>query len=354
MSAVFVIAGSVIGAGLATGKEIYVFFYGGNPAVVAVLCFLLFSGAFVLVTVAAKKFGLTSSDGMFGLLYGKAKFAADFLLNLCYFLVLSTMIATANLCLSELAGMDEKIGVFAVLTAVVTGAALSKGMKGVKIINAVAVPLVVAFIAAMCIGGEGVVAGEAKIFSAGGYACFNTVMMIGILLSLAKNMSVKENVAASLISALMFGALIWLILSRLNHPVYQYIPMPLISLAKSVGKWLYVAGSLVLYLSILTTALSVGFPLINRLEGFFKSKTACIVGVVGAAAVFSFAGFDAIIAWSYPFISLLGAAILLSLAARLLFEGKGKGLLRVLRKRSGEGAPVKGRGMQSLEKKLHG
>ena len=317
MSAVFVMVGSVIGAGFASGKEIYIFFYGGNSFVSALLFFVLFFAAFFLISVFAVRFGIYSSEKLFGRLYGRGRFAAELALNFCYFLVLSTMIAAANLCLSDLAGVDEKTGIFAILTATLAGAALSAGIKGVKIINAVAVPLIAVFMAAMCLGGQGA-GGETKILSAAAYVCFNTVMMTGILVNIAKNLTLKENAAASLASALILAALIWLVLARLNEPIYEYSPMPLISLAKSRGHWLYVAGTLVLYLSILTTVLSVAYPLVQSLTPFFKNEKLCVWGVTALAAVFSFAGFDAIIGWSYPVISALGAVLLLSVGLKLL------------------------------------
>ncbi|MDD4832995.1 MAG: hypothetical protein PHI78_04900 [Clostridia bacterium] len=317
LSAVFVMTGSVIGAGFATGREIFVFFYGGNSIVVGVLCFFLFFTAFTVVSLFANRFQISATDEMFKRLYGKVSLVAETSLSLCLFFVLSTMLAAANLCLSDLTGIDEKFGVFAVVTAVLSALILKKGIKGVKALNALAVPLIIFFVAAVCAGGGGA-QGNAKFFPSLGYVCFNVVMMSGILTNLAKSMTKKENIIASFISALLLGTLITLELLRLNDPVYSFVPMPLISLAKNYGYWFYLVATAVLYLSILTTILSTGFPLVVRMEKIFNDKKSDVWVLMFLATVFSFAGFDAIIAYAYPIMSVLGAVNLIFIVGYLI------------------------------------
>jgi len=305
LSAVFVMTGSVIGAGFATGREIFVFFYGGNSYAVGFLCFCLFFAGFMVVSVFANRFRVSETQELFKRLYGKASAAAEISLSLCLFFVLSTMLSAANLCLSDITGIDEKFGIYAAVTAVLSALILQKGMKGVKIMNAIAVPLIIIFVVTVCAGGEGS-SGNVKFFSSVGYVCFNIVMMSGILVNLAKNMTIKENFFASLISSILLGMLVCFELMRLNDPVYSFVPMPLISLAKSCGYWFYIAACVILYLSIFTTILSTGFPLVIRLEKIFVGKKRCVWILMCAATVFSYIGFDAIIAYAYPIMAVFG------------------------------------------------
>lgn len=320
-SAVCVILGSIIGAGFATGKELFIFFYPSSPAIVALVCGVFFWLSLLLLCFYIRFCSSVSIGGLFKKLFGKLSVVPEYLVLICYFLVLATMVSASNLCLSDLFGTNEKIPIFSTLTAVLCGYALMKDFTGVKIINAVAVPLILVFILVTCCDKGNVYSGEnvdvGKTFA---YVCFNVTMMIGVLINVTRQLGAKQTIIATAISALLIALLVMLVTSRINDQIFSYVPMPLISIAKQKGKLFYYFASLTLYLSIVTTLISNAFPLIEKVKNFTKDRFFAVTGVMFGATLFSLIGFDKIVALVYPIISILGVILFVFIAFSYLSQ----------------------------------
>ncbi len=312
---VCVLLGSFVGAGFATGKEVFLFFHGGNVYYIAAVCFICFSLCFYLIFYVGKKFNADSIDGLFSSLFGKYEKIPRFSLLFCYFLLLSTMLAGANMCLAPLINLDARIPLFSAVTAALCGLALMYNLKGLKIINALFVPVMMFFIIFICCKGipDAALGEESAISPSLSYVSFNSLLLCGVMLPLGRELTKKEMLICSLCSAGLIVLLLVLIILRLNDGVFAYIPMPLIYLAKERGKPLFYIATAVLYLSVVTSVISNALPLINSVNIKIKNKFLSVTAVMFAATLFSLLGFSSIIDASYPLIALFGIIFIASL-----------------------------------------
>lgn len=310
LSAVCVILGSIIGAGFVTGKEIFNFFYGVNPLIAGICSFVLFSLVFSFVFVISSSQRAHSINQLLKKVYGRLSLPIEYFIVLCYFLVLSTMLSGANLCLSQVIGINERLPLFSALTAVVAGCALFHGIKGIKLVNAVCVPIILLFTVIACTGNHPESSlSVSPVSPCIAYACFNCLMSLGIVISLSRDLTVKQGILTALISSAVIAFLILIIASKLNDEVYALTPMPLLAIAKGYGNAVYVLASLILYVSVLTSIVSGAYPVINAVLPLVKSKQTATVSVMFFAVLFSMMGFEFIVDRLYPVMAVFGVAL---------------------------------------------
>ncbi|MEG1527607.1 MAG: hypothetical protein RR248_02675 [Clostridia bacterium] len=322
LTAVCVIVGCVIGAGFASGKEVLIFFYQGNPLLVFISCFILFFVGTVLFLIASNRYKIYDTHILFYKIFGRLNIIFELLINLAYFIVLATMLAGSNLCLSKIFNTSSIFPFFSLATAILCGYALNHDISGLKFVNVLAVPLIIVFIIYICLqrGDASVVCEGQRLSSSLSYSAFNCIMMCGVLLPLGKGLNKKECVITSLISSLFLSALVALILQRINQGVFLDTPMPLISLAKERGIIPFYLASGALYLSIVTTLVSNAFPLVRSLGNVVKDKTVSTAIVMFCALIFSLVGFDNIIEKAYPAIAIFGLIVIIFLLVGLIFD----------------------------------
>jgi Uncharacterized membrane protein len=135
-AAVFV--GTVIGAGFATGREIALYFKGANAqtAAAAGIMLGLLCGFFML---AGERIG---DGGFTAYLFGQRKRIFDIAVFVCAFITFAAMCAGAESIFRKIYG----IGWLGLVTALISTLAAILGIKQIKSLNLVLVPIILAFV----------------------------------------------------------------------------------------------------------------------------------------------------------------------------------------------------------------
>jgi len=143
----FTYAGTVVGAGFASGQEILQFFtkYGKFAAAAILVASVLFVWLGTKSMLLARRISAVSyadlNAHLFGEAWGRRISGSMFVFLMA---VSSVMLAGAGSVLEQYAGLAYETGLL--LTAALVYAVLLRGLSGVKSVNAVVVPLMLAFL----------------------------------------------------------------------------------------------------------------------------------------------------------------------------------------------------------------
>ncbi len=319
--------GAIIGAGFASGQEIMSFFVNYGKAGVAgvVLSGVLF---FAYVYIALKKiclYNITTFSGYFKDVAGRL--TADLIQAVAYafmFASFAVMVSGSGAVAEQLFGANT-LGI--VFMAVLCFAVFLKGVDGMVAVNAFMTPLITVGI--IVVGIFALVFDCADVFSVTAilkpvtdnffasavlYVSYNTVTLIGILLPL-KDRITSGRVAffSAFLSGgvlafmgLMLWAAMWIFKAELVN-----VDVPMLFIADKAGavmRWGYAA---VLYMAMITTAVSSGFALLSFLKKHIRINNAVLSAILCIAAVpLAYVGFSDLVNKLYRFFGFLGAFVL--------------------------------------------
>ena len=327
--AIFTIIGSIIGAGFASGQEIFLFFYkyGLNGIYGLIVCSLLMFYIIykVLKIVYEKNINTYREflDFIFNKRYSKRKY-----LNISYInenivniFLLGTffiMIAGFGAFFSQEFGINKIIG--SCMIALFSYFVFLTNIKGLTKVNSMIVPILI--ICIVLIGTKSihntnifrVISNKSTndflwIINAIVYTSYNIILLIPILVNLREYIRNKKNIFfISAISSMVFFMLaisIFSILSNLESS-FEGIEMPTIYVVKNKFSNFGALYGLIILISIFTTATSVGISFLgnicNKKENYINiAKIMCI-----SSLVFSKMGFSNLVKILFPAFGLLG------------------------------------------------
>ncbi len=319
--------GAIIGAGFATGQEIMSFFVNYGKAGVAgvVLSGVLF---FAFVYVTLKKicmYNITSLDGYFADIAGRG--TALFIQAVSYgfmFASFAVMVSGSGAVAEQLFGMNT-LGI--IFMAVLCFVVFLNGVDGMVAVNAIMTPLIT--IGIIIVGIFAIVFESTDVFSAYGilkpitdnffvsavvYVSYNTVTLIGILLPLKDRItSGKVVFFSALLSGgvlalmgLMLWAAMWIFRTELVS-----IDVPMLFIADKAGPVMRYGYAAVLYMAMITTAVSSGFAFLSFLKKHIRISNAVLSAVMCVVAVpLAYVGFSDLVDKLYRFFGFLGAFVL--------------------------------------------
>jgi uncharacterized membrane protein YkvI len=292
--------GAVVGAGFASGQEIYQFFsrhgtWGGLGLVTAGAAF------FVLGALALEAGRRGAGDFRRFLASAYPPLLADLLdIVVTAFLALGlvVVVAAGGQDLSDLAGAPVAIGSLATLLAVM--AVSAHGADSVLKANALLVPFLtaVAILVALLSPGRATASGAPGWWlSAGLYVSYNLFTGLMVLLGLGRGLkSRRDSVAAAGLAAVLLTVL-GLVIHRSLLGLSAVAALPLMQSARGLGDaWAFVYG-LALYAALFTTGVAEAFALFQRFGG-----RAWWAAMLWPASLF---GFQALVSSLYP---VMGAA----------------------------------------------
>lgn len=333
-----VFVGTVIGAGFASGAEIYTYFtrYGRLGFVgmgLAAGIFVLAAWGFLRMTWER---GLTNFAQAAQLLMGeKAGTALDTVVTAFMFIGLGVMLAGTGAVFEQQWGIDPRVG--AGLMAVLCFASLCGGGRGVVAVNAVLGPvliggmLLLAFTAANEAWRETARLAQEPLsllqtarpsrlvpalLSALIYASYNMLSAGAVFAGLGDRL---QSAGQARRTAFLGGAVLAILIfavglaTFLNYDTIETVPVPALAILRNypVRQNLYI---LVLVGAMLTTAVSDGFGVLRRLEGVggFPRWLWSLIISVGALAVSGF-GFGRLVEQGYLIFGCIGLGQLAAL-----------------------------------------
>lgn len=317
----FVIIGTIIGAGFASGKEIYTFFcvYGINGlwgifisnGIIGLVIYLTFN----LVLDNNIK---TYSDFTASLVGSKKilNYNINNIMNI--FLLVSFIVMVSGFG----AYFNQEFNIPAIwgslIIAVLTFFTFFKNIDGIVKINSYLIPILIFLVVLLglkenifsfSINRLPTISSFSWILKSILYASYNSILLIPIIINLQNLISnktqVKYVITITLLIMVLLSLIIYIVLN-LNIEGIKNIEIPIVYIANKFGtvyKYLY---GLVILIAIFTTAVSQGFSFLNNIsknkrQYFVYSILICILSIA-----FSNVGFGKLLDILYPLLGYLG------------------------------------------------
>ncbi len=280
VSIISVYIGLIIGAGFASGREIFEFFNLSRPdsfsgIVVAALFFAII--AYITMHIS-NIFSCTTFDSFIENTAGFTAPAFKLFMLFYMFCGFVVMMSGSGVLIEKAFSVPSKYGIF--LLAVICFVVFSFHLKGLVALNTIMVPIMVLGILFLCISaslGDSVPTFSQlenirrnPIVSAVCYVGYNTITAGAVLVPLAAQASKKQLAKAAVISSSILGILIFVVWETLNiyYNLIVNSEMPLLEIATTHSKTFNIIYTVVLFMALCTTAVSHGFGIMAK----FKTK----------------------------------------------------------------------------------
>lgn len=317
----FVIIGTIIGAGFASGKEIYTFFciYGING-----LWGLLISNNIIgLVIYSTFKTVLNNTIKTYSdftsILIGSKKilnYSINNIMNVFLFISYIVMVSGFGSYFNQEFGIPVIIG--AIIIAMLTFITFFKNIDGIVKINTFLIPILIFLVVLLgfkdsifsfSLGTLPTISNFSWIFKSILYASYNSILLIPIIINLQSLISsekqVKYIISITLSIILVLSLVIYIILN-LNIQEIKNIEIPIVFIANKFGliyKYLY---GLIILIAIFTTAVSQGYSFLNNISKNKKQYLIYSILICIISVFFSKVGFGKLLDVLYPLLGVLG------------------------------------------------
>lgn len=321
----FLILATIIGAGFASGKEIYVFFtkFGIISFLNILVCFLLFYFSIKLylnIGQEHKPKNVLEANKL--ILGNKFKFFNIFYVA-CLFIVLAGMFAGVYEVYSNILNTTgAKISVF--ITVVLCVFETSGGLNRINKINNIFMPItiVLLLVSAVCIifstnnfsvnysiNANLVLS---SVFSSISYVGINLLLSGGVLMLAGKEYNKKTNNVSALFSSIILSVII--IVFNVAMLLFGNISqMPMLDYAFKVNYYLGLCVLIGIWFCIYSAITSLAFILSDIIKQKLNSTFISNLIVVTISYVISMFGFGEIVTFMYPVIGVVGIAFTLLL-----------------------------------------
>jgi len=232
LKCVFVIIGAIIGAGFASGKEIYTFFfvYGEKGIIGIIISFLLIGYIIFKSLKIIKIYEINNYDEFLKIIINKKIFRKlnfeiiiNFIINIFLLVTFFIMCAGFSAYFNQEFGINQTIT--GVIVAIVSYIILNKNSKGIFIINSILIPLIILILIILGTKSYNIPVNYIKISNTSEwflksilYASYNSVTLISILIPMRKYIKDKKDIfkitiLSIIITIIMAQVIIMLLLS---------------------------------------------------------------------------------------------------------------------------------------------
>ena len=297
----FIIVGSVIGAGFASGREVVSFFYGQDLLFTCLLLFVCFFFGF--------SFLLIDGEAEDNVLFKCTKP----LLLFANLIIMSGMLSGLDSAQQSLFGLDHSYPVLSSVCLIISNIILYNDVKGIGKVTVVLVPFMIAVILlTAAVGGLSVpptsfTVSPVKIVE---YVGLNAFISAILFMRVGRGEKSAVNLLAALIASAVICALIYVIGGVLftGGNAVIYADIPLLSYAQKYAFLTYPFG-ICLVCGVFTTLLSSHYPLFLFVENErFTAVNRIILSVI--ALIVARLGFYNIVSYAYPVLGMIGAFVL--------------------------------------------
>ena len=342
---VCVIIGTLIGAGFASGKEIYLFFskYGIYGIIGAGISSILTAVIILKVLKISWNNNLTNNN-KFVEKITKNKEIASIIKNIInMFLFISYWIMSAGLATFFKQEMGIPIVITSTLNSVVVYFIFMKSVKGIMNLNSIAVPIMIIIILVISMKNFPVsdfftytndIYKEVKVAEtipdaikatskAILYTSYNSITLIPIIVTLSSSINKKKEIrGVALITGILVFILIFsiykmLILSNLNISLYEIPVLEILSGFTITEKILY---EIAIVAAIFTSEISAGFGILENIREKEKYKIVALI-MCGLGIPISYIGFGRLVEVLYPVFGIIG---LLQIILLIIFRKERK------------------------------
>jgi len=326
--------GTVVGAGFASGQETLRFFaaYGRAGLLGIALATVMFCAYGSLILGLGRRLGARSHSEILRHVCGEhLGRVMDALITLFVGATLAVMVAGGGAVFTEQLGIPRPVGVL--ITAMVTGATVLAGMRGIVAANAVVVPVLTLTVAGLTFSSinfhgllpmltralpwPGLAPVKSWFVATLLYAGYNLVLSIPVLGPLGAEV---EDRRALWLGALLGGTALGILGAGIKLAVGAHLPeigrweVPMLYLARLHSRpvqWIYTA---ILWAEIYTTALGCAYGFAVRTAEVLRIHyRTVVVAVTAGALVGSGFGFSRLVAVLYPVFGFVTLIVLVGL-----------------------------------------
>lgn len=314
---IMVIIGSIIGAGFASGKEIYLFFtrYGVYGKIGIVIMSLLVGCIIYFVLSSVKRYHIQNYYQFLQIInpkYEKINQLMNIIVNSFLLISFYIMVAGVGAYLQQV--YQIPIVVSSVFFVIACYIIFQNNVAGVMKMNQIFVPILLILI--FYLGGKITYVEEIQVNnfsqalgSSVLYASYNSILLIPLLISLQEFKIERKQIKKIAIGSSIFLFLLALIISCLLLKGIFYakeLELPLIQIVSEFGKvYPYLYGIIIL-ISIFTSAITSGYSFLRNVTKNKKSYRKCLWIIVISAVLVSPVGFTKLIEVLYPVFGVLG------------------------------------------------
>jgi len=313
---VFVIIGSFIGAGFASGKEIANYF--ARHKLFGLFFAIVLGAVFYFFILQTLKIGRTlNHNNLYNSCFGKARGIIKWLVVVACFIVVGAMIA-GNTSLIRATFNPTVVFLLNAIMLIFVGIIISNGYSLVAKANTVLLPIIIFVILLVCVlflknSAIELIAFKSKtsaivaLFNSIEYMSFNLISTGVFLIEIGKYYSLKQIKKASIISAIFITIMIFLISFTLivSGEIMQ-CDLPIITMALNIDKRLAIYVSIVIFFALLTSLITNVYTISKYLENLFKNNIPRITFILIIGFLISLFGFSFIVVNFYSAIGVLG------------------------------------------------
>lgn len=306
-AAVFI--GTVIGAGFATGQEVLLYFGTSSIAVPIFSGILLGLFNVYFMRIGA---GMRCVDDVL-LQKNKTIILYKSCMFICAYITFIVMFSGVEVLFVKMFDISYTSVVWVVASCFVA----ANGLRFMKGLNSVAVPLIVVFVIAIFIRCDKADAvGEYNFFNAITYAAMNVMLSLNVMIRLGKNASKKSAAVSGIVTAVVMSTMLVLITLVVKKSGGE---MPVFNAAEKVGLKLVAGGAILLAVfTTMVSALETAAEIISPSVGG-KTKAVLLVALFSLPYLFLFS-FKEIVDYYYPVVSGMGILVVVVLSAFVIFR----------------------------------
>ena len=317
---IFSIIGTLIGAGFASGQEMYQFFYkyGINGLLGIMVCSILMSIIIykTFLIIYTKK--INKYEDFLGEIFHSKKLnhISNIIVNIFLISTFYIMISGFGAYFEQQFHIQALFG--SIIFAIICFFVLIKDIQGVKIVNSVIVPVLIVIIMTVGFLNMKNIAGLTKfglrnnskwILEAIVYCSYNMILVIPVLVNLGKYIKTKKDII--IISILSGGIVfllaiaIFLLLASLKID-YSKIEMPAVFAINNCYSQFSTSYGIVILFSIFSTAISIGISFLKSIKKNKNSYPQIVVIMCISGVFISNFGFSNLVKLLFPIFGYIG------------------------------------------------
>lgn len=333
---VFVIIGALIGAGFASGQEIYVFFYAyGMKGIIGIIISSTLIGYIIYKTFKIiQKNDISTYREFLEIIIGRDKKNLISILNIIIntFLLVTffIMISGFGAYFEQQLGINSLIG--SVILAILCYIVFMTSTKGIVKVSTIIVPFLIFFIIYIGIQILGIIDisniqqytinnNNSLMFILKSilYSSYNSILLIPVLITLKDYLKNNRiNKYTSILTTIIVATLsiiLFLILSKIDVNI-EKLEMPAVYLVSKLSNILATIYGFIILSSIFTTSISVGNSFIQNICEKKKSYQHIALIMCITSVFISKIGFSNLVQILYPFFGYLGIIQIVKIVSR--------------------------------------
>ena len=319
IKAIFVIIGTVIGAGFASGQEIYSFFskYGENGIIGITISAMLIGLIIYNILKKTNQMDIKSYKELLEAIKipNHIKTILNLIINI--FLIISFYIMVSGFAAYFKQEFNIPNFLTATIVVILCYITFMKNIDGITKVNTILVPILILVIISLGLKANipyiitniditNIELSSNWIIKCIEYASYNSILLIPILISLKNYTLNKEKRISIIVTIILFVLSIIIYLMMFNVQELSNMEIPLMYIANSSGNLFSLIYSLVIVFAIYTTMISAGYSFLNNCTKNPKNYKTLAMVICISAIFISNLSFSKLVNLTYPVFGILG------------------------------------------------